>query len=123
MANKAETITEVLLANPGVPSDEIATLVNARGVDTTESYVCLIRSGLVKAGKIPAMPSGRRKAGGSTKVTAAANPPAKAEAVKPKRAEEALTLSDLQAVHELSMQFGGLDRLASAVEALKKLAS
>ena len=103
--SKTDIIKEYLAANPGAKGKQAEADLKKHGI--TAQYFSVIKSSLSK-GKKPAKKRVKKKAG-------------KKKVVRRKIGTAVdISVDDLQAAAEFAAKFGGLDKLAAAVTALRQ---
>lgn len=102
--NKSQAIRDCSAANPSFSPKEVAEALAKNGITVTPEYVSTIWSlDKAKTRKV------KKKAAAATRAAA------------PKASGESLTLDALVQARKLAEQLGGIEKVQSAIDALKKL--
>lgn len=118
---KGDVIRNILKSKNGaISSDDVVTLANAAGVETTVAYVRLIRSEMTSSGEIARQ---RKRKVGKVKNRKHGQPQTAPEAKGGDNTVGGFSTADLLAVKKLSERFGGLDKVEKAVQTLRELSA
>lgn len=104
--SKTDIIREFLQTNPNATGRQAEDSLKKHGISA--QYFYTVKSGLLKRQGAAKKKRGRKKAAGTTVRR------------KIRRASTPATLEELQSVADFAKNFGGLDKLSGAVDALRQ---